>query len=169
MTATKLATKQKGRNLRLVLLTVVLSMILVAIGFSIFLPKPWIVPEEAKQRKNPLPPSEANLFAAKPIYREHCANCHGDTGKGDGPDASLHEPAPTDLADATHMQKLTDGEVFYQISVGRKPMPSFKKRLTEEQRWQLVLFVRSFAAAPTPSSDKNAEQLAPNKVAAPVH
>jgi len=163
------ATKQKGRNLRLVLLIVVLSLILVAIGFSIFLPKPWIVPEEAKQRKNPLPASDANLFAAKPIYREHCANCHGDTGKGDGPDARMHEPAPTDLTDTTHMEKLTDGELFYQISVGRKPMPSFEKRLTEEQRWQLVLLVRSFAAAPTPPPDKNAEQIAPNKATAPAN
>jgi mono/diheme cytochrome c family protein len=44
---------------------------------------------------------------------------------------------------------LTDGEIYYQITEGRKPMPSFKKRLTEEQRWQLVLLVRSFASAPT--------------------
>jgi mono/diheme cytochrome c family protein len=43
------------------------------------------------------------------------------------------------------MNSVTDGEIFYQISQGRKPMPGFKKRLTEEQRWQLVLYVRSFA------------------------
>ena len=42
------------------------------------------------------------------------------------------------------MSATTDGELFYQISEGRKPMPAFKKRLTEEQRWQLVLLVRSF-------------------------
>jgi len=43
------------------------------------------------------------------------------------------------------MNGATDGELFYQISEGRKPMPSFKKRLSEEQRWQLVLLIRSFA------------------------
>jgi mono/diheme cytochrome c family protein len=45
---------------------------------------------------------------------------------------------------------LTDGEIFYQISEGRKPMPSFKKKLSEAQRWQLVLLVRSFAAPSAP-------------------
>jgi mono/diheme cytochrome c family protein len=45
------------------------------------------------------------------------------------------------------MNSVTDGEIFYQISEGRKPMPAFKRKLTEEQRWQLVLYVRSFAPA----------------------
>jgi mono/diheme cytochrome c family protein len=44
------------------------------------------------------------------------------------------------------MNRVTDGEIFYQISQGRKPMPAFKKRLSEEQRWQLVILVRSFAS-----------------------
>jgi len=43
------------------------------------------------------------------------------------------------------MEEMTDGEIFYKISEGRRPMPSFKKRLTEEQRWQLVNYVRTFA------------------------
>jgi mono/diheme cytochrome c family protein len=67
-------------------------------------------------------------------------------GKGDGPDAATYYPSPTNLTDASHINSVTDGEIFYQISQGRKPMPAFKKRLTEEQRWQLVLFVRAFAA-----------------------
>ena len=41
-------------------------------------------------------------------------------------------------------------QIFYQISEGRKPMPSFKKRLTEDQRWGLVLFVRTFSASVAP-------------------
>jgi mono/diheme cytochrome c family protein len=49
------------------------------------------------------------------------------------------------------MNSLTDGEIFYQITQGRKPMPSFRKKLTEDQRWQLVILVRSFAAPSTPS------------------
>ncbi|MGB7029674.1 MAG: cytochrome c, partial [Candidatus Acidiferrum sp.] len=58
-------------------------------------------------------------------------------------------PTPASLADPKRMSSRTDGEIFYQISQGRKPMPSFQKRLNEEQRWQLVLFVRSLA---TPES-----------------
>ena len=59
----------------------------------------------------------------------------------------MYDPLPSDLTDAARMNKVTDGEIFFQISEGRKPMPSFKKKLTEEQRWQLVLLVRSFANA----------------------
>ncbi len=57
----------------------------------------------------------------------------------------MYPPAP-DMRQA-ETQKLTDGELFYKISEGHRPMPSFKKRFTEEQRWQLVLFLRWFSAA----------------------
>ncbi len=52
-----------------------------------------------------------------------------------------------------HINTVSDGELFYKISQGRKPMPSFRKRLSEQQRWELVLMIRSFApnaASPTP-------------------
>ena len=107
--------------------------------------KPWVVPEEAKARKNPLQPSEAALQSAKALYGESCANCHGDSGKGDGSEAMRYDPKPADFTDGRHMDTVTDGTLFYQIIQGRKPMPAFKKRMTEDQRWQLVLLVRTFA------------------------
>jgi mono/diheme cytochrome c family protein len=125
-----------------------IAMIFISIGFAAFQKTPWIVPPEEKARKNPLTASDANINAAKQIYLDHCANCHGDTGKGDGSDAMMYDPAPADLTDAARLGKITDGEIYYQITEGRKPMPSFKKRLTEGQRWQLVLLVRSFAGTP---------------------
>ena len=139
--------------LRKILFVCVIALIFISIGLAAFHKTPWTVPEDAKQLKNPLAASEANRAAAKPVYSEYCSNCHGDTGKGDGSDAMMYDPAPADLTNSAKMNKLTDGEVFYQISEGRKPMPSFKKKLTEEQRWQLVILVRSLAgssAAPQP-------------------
>ena len=38
-------------------------------------------------------------------------------------------PGPADLTDAKRMNKFTDGELYYKITVGKKPMPSFEKRL----------------------------------------
>lgn len=107
--------------------------------------KPWIVPTEYKSLKNPLAPSESNLNAARQIYADECAQCHGDRGKGDGPEARSHYPLPADLTDPKLLANAADGEIFYQISEGRRPMPSFKRRLTQDQRWQLVLLVRSFS------------------------
>ena len=143
-------TSQKGRSLRKVLLVCVLILICIAIGLAAFHKTPWMIPAAEKERKNPLSYSEANVTAAKQIYTQQCANCHGDGGKGDGPDAMMYDPSPADLTDASKMNKRTDGEIYYQITEGRKPMPSFKKKLTEQQRWQLVLFVRSLAGAPAP-------------------
>jgi mono/diheme cytochrome c family protein len=133
---------------RKTLFALLLALIVVVVAYTIFQEnKPWVIPEEAKSRKNPVSPSEAAIIAAKPLYKENCANCHGDTGKGDGSEALRYDPKPADFTDAQHMNTVTDGALFYQISQGRKPMPSFKRRMTEDQRWQLVLLIRSFAAA----------------------
>jgi|SRR5208283_4717417 len=143
------ATAPRSRTMRKVLLACTLSLIFLSIGLAAFHTQKWSVPEEEKQRKNPIAPSEAALKAAKDIYADKCANCHGDTGKGDGSDAMMYDPSPADLTDASQMKKVTDGEIYYQITEGRKPMPSFRKRLTDEQRWELVLLVRSFANPPS--------------------
>jgi len=112
--------------------------------------KPWIAPAEYKSLKNPLAPSESTLNAARQIYGDECAQCHGNRGKGDGPEGRSHFPLPADLTDTKLLANVTDGEIFYQISEGRRPMPSFKRRLTEDQRWQLVLLVRSFSQLAAP-------------------
>jgi mono/diheme cytochrome c family protein len=119
---------------------------IVAAAVYVFLDnRPWIVPEDAKQIKNPVQPSDAALQSARSVYSEKCAHCHGDTGKGDGHDASSYDPPPTNFTDANRLRSATDGELFYKITEGHKPMPSYKKRLTDEQRWRLVLLIRSFA------------------------
>ena len=125
----------------------VLGLIVLSVGLAVFHRGPWVVPLPDKERKNPLTVSEANLAAAREIYGNKCSDCHGEKGKGDGSEAMMYDPAPSDLTDAAKIGKLTDGEIFYQITEGRKPMPSFRKKLSEEQRWQLVLLVRWFAAS----------------------
>ncbi len=139
---------QKNLAARKALFVFLFAAIGVAIVYTMLQNRPWIVPEEAKQVKNPLEPSEAALQAIRPIYLDKCASCHGNSGKGDGHDASLYDPAPSNFTDAKPMHGVTDGELFYKITSGHKPMPSFKKRLSEEQRWQLVLLIRSFAGPP---------------------
>jgi mono/diheme cytochrome c family protein len=150
---------KKSKTLIKILLGLVIVLILLSIGLAALHKTPWSVPLEDKLRKNPLSANDANRNAAKPVFNEYCANCHGDTGKGDGSDAMMYDPSPSDLTEPKHMNHLTDGEIFYQIAQGRKPMPSFRKKLTEEQRWQLVILVRSFAApvAPPPTPAKTLE------------
>jgi len=142
--------KNKKHMMRMGVFVVLIGMMLLAIALAIGHRRTWPIPPEAKALKNPLTPSDAAITAAKRVYRDQCANCHGDSGKGDGSDAMMYDPAPSDLTNAEKMSKVTDGEIYYQITEGRKPMPSYKKRLSEEQRWQLVILVRSFAGQPAP-------------------
>jgi mono/diheme cytochrome c family protein len=144
------APAKKSKTLLKLLFALVIALIFLSIGLAALHKTPWKVPLEDKLRKNPLSATDANLNAAKPVYNEYCANCHGDSGKGDGSDAMMYDPSPSDLTDAKHMNSLTDGEIFYQITQGRKPMPSFRKKLTEDQRWQLVVLVRSLSSSATP-------------------
>ena len=150
------APSQRNLRFRKTLFIILLTVICISIAIAIYQNREWEVPEEAKKLKNPIPRSAPALQAARRIYLDKCAECHGETGKGDGPQAAMYSPAPASLTDAKRMSVLTDGEIFYQISEGRKPMPAFKKRLTEVERWQLVLLVRSFStpAGSTSESEK---------------
>jgi hypothetical protein len=137
-------------KIRKLLFAAVLALIFISIVFAAFQPREWIVPDEAKHRPNPLQPTPNNLRAAFPIYTDNCSNCHGQSGKGDGPEARQHRTLPPDFSDPNHLVPITDGELFYKISEGHRPMPSYKRRLTEDQRWQLILLLRSFAHPQNP-------------------
>src|SRR5258708_32213788 len=135
---------QPNLKARKILLASLLAMICVTLAYSVWEENsPWLVPEEFKKLKNPLAPTGPPLSAAKGVYMEECAQCHGERGKGDGPEARTHSPLPADLSDGRRMSAVTDGEIFYQITEGTRPMPSFTTRLSQAQRCALVLFVRS--------------------------
>ena len=156
---------RRGLAVRKALFTLLLGIIVIAIVYTVRQSGPWRVPEEAKHVPNPLHASDIDLKPVRSLYFEKCANCHGDAGKGDGHDAALYDPAPTNFTEVAHMGAVSDGEMFYKISEGRRPMPAFKKKLSEEQRWRLVLLIRSFGATdaeprgtsnapPTPSNSR---------------
>ena len=140
--------RQKFR-LRKMLFVALLALIALSIVLGVTHRGQWNIPDEAKLRQNPIQPSSRALEAARIVYNDHCERCHGKTGKGDGPDATKFYTSPRDLTDSSRMSAQSDGELFYKISEGRRPMPEFKTKLTEEQRWQLVLLLRSLAAPDT--------------------
>src|SRR6202049_4157871 len=140
--------RQKFR-LRKMLFVALLALIALSIVLGVTHRGQWNIPEEAKLRQNPIQPSPQALDASRVLYSDHCERCHGKTGKGDGADATKFSTSPRDLTDTSRMSAQSDGELFYKISEGRQPMPEFKTKLTEEQRWQFVLLMRSMA-----SSDK---------------
>lgn len=104
--------------------------------------KDWEVPDQAKNKKNPVASNDASIAAGKEIYTKNCYNCHGKKGKGDGPKSGDLPKSPQDFSKES-FQKQTDGTLFYKISEGRKPMPTFKKDLSDDQRWQVINYVRT--------------------------
>jgi mono/diheme cytochrome c family protein len=98
----------------------------------------------ARKLQNPVPATPEAIAAAMVIYENRCANCHGMNGDGKGPKAEELSVAPADFRDARAMAAITDGELYWQITKGARPMPSFES-LSEEARWQLVDYVRTFA------------------------
>lgn len=113
----------------------------------------WEAPPEAKSVHNPFPPTPDSVAAGKAAYQISCAKCHGQSGDGKTTYARWHSVKPADLSDADHMAEMTDGELFWKITEGKKPMPSFKTKLSDEQRWQIVDYIRTLAA-PAPSASQ---------------
>jgi putative copper resistance protein D len=81
------------------------------------------------------------------LYRTHCASCHGPGGAGDGPAGAALSPSPADLT-ARHTGDHTAGDLFRWLShgTGRSAMPAFGRRLTAEEIWDTINFVRTLAA-----------------------
>jgi len=104
--------------------------------------KQWTVPEFAAAMKNPLAGNAASVNKGRTIYKTQCSPCHGDKGKGDGPAAAALTPKPADHT-SNALQAESDGSLFYKISEGRKPMPTFKNTLNENQRWAVINYIRT--------------------------
>lgn len=119
--------------------------IMIVVG-SAFMHPPqdgWKAPASADAHKNPLTNDAATIAAGKVIYAKECQSCHGKSGKGDGPSAAqLDKNAGNFTTAATQSQ--SDGALYWKISEGKKPMPSFKKKLTETQIWQSIAYMRTF-------------------------
>ena len=79
----------------------------------------------------------AALAEGKQIYGKHCENCHGENGDGKGEKAPELSIAPRISPTRKKWDGITDGELFWQITKGRQPMPAFEDKLNDEERWEL--------------------------------
>ena len=76
------------------------------------------------------------------IFLAECESCHGRSAHGDGPEAADLEVDVPDLTVTTAMDE-TDGALFWKLTIGRKPMPGYRKLLSKEERWHVVNFLRT--------------------------
>src|SRR2546423_3847499 len=104
----------------------------------------WTAPAAEARKKNPVAVSESSLAAGQKIYLKRCVACHGKTGNGDGPNAADLGIHPAKLSDPA-IRTQTDGELFWKIMVGKKPIPSYATRLSPIDRWNVINYLRSLA------------------------
>jgi mono/diheme cytochrome c family protein len=124
------------------MLTVSLLLLVAIAGSAFFQQKEWKAPASADAKKSPLTADAVTIAAGKAVYVKECQSCHGKKGKGDGPSAKDLDIPAGDFSRAT-MQSQSDGALFWKTSEGRKPMPSFKKKLNETQIWQTIIYMRT--------------------------
>lgn len=84
---------------------------------------------------------EAAIAKGKQLFMQNCAKCHGKNGEGDGPFArAIHNIK--DLRSPS-MKEVSDQTIYDTITNGKPPMPSFGSSLTEQDRHDLVKYVRT--------------------------
>lgn len=95
-----------------------------------------------------VPYSALSVAKGTHLYERYCSVCHGVAGYGDGPAARGLRPKPADLT-AKHTADHTAGDLFWWLTHGIKgsPMTGFKDHLSEEERWDLINFLRALSAA----------------------
>ncbi len=104
--------------------------------------KPWEVPAKYQKLENPYAKSTDEEKTGRTLYAKFCKSCHGTKGKGDGTKAvDIDTPVP-DLTDAA-FKKQTDGAMYYKTFIGRDDMPSFQKKIAEEEdQWLLINYIK---------------------------
>jgi len=104
------------------------------------------VPADFKDKTNPTPDAKAE---GEKLFKAQCVSCHGDKGDGDSAIGKALNPPAGDLTAAAFHAAGKDDYIFWRITVGGAGGPQgsgmtpFKDTLNEEQRWQVVAYVRS--------------------------
>jgi len=99
-------------------------------------------------------PGGRDIAKGEATYQQLCASCHGPRGAGDGPAGQALDPKPAHHNDGAYMNALTNEHLFRVIkeggaAVGKSPMMApWGGALSDDQIWNVVVFVRSLAQPP---------------------
>ena len=103
----------------------------------------WIAPESANALVNPLEVDEDYILEGEMLYKKNCRSCHGKLGDGAGSGAADLSTVPTNFT-LPDFLKQSDGSMFWKISEGRDEMESYKKKLSEEDVWLTIIYIKTF-------------------------
>src|SRR5690348_7137213 len=98
---------------------------------------------------DPYPQRPPSLTRGAAVFQEQCVQCHGATGRGDGPKARrLQGPPPASLADRAAMSTVSPVDVYRKLTIGvaGTAMPQFEETLSPEDRWAVASYVATLRA-----------------------
>ncbi len=92
--------------------------------------------------QNPVERTPESVERGAVLFAANCASCHGETGAGDGPLADTLPAPPANFT--VHVPFHPDGVLFAWITEGIRGtgMPAWRDQLSEQERWDLVNFLR---------------------------
>jgi len=93
------------------------------------------VPEKDRSRQNPFDSQSDAVAAGAKLFHQNCASCHGSEAAGKYNHPDLH---------SEHIRNATPGQLEWLLKNGsmKNGMPPWS-RLPEQQRWQIVSFLKS--------------------------
>ncbi len=93
------------------------------------------VPEKDRNRQNPFANDSLAVAAGTKLFHQNCASCHGNDALGLNNRPNLH---------SERIHAATPGELEWLLKNGsmKNGMPSWS-RLPEQQRWQIVTYLKS--------------------------
>ncbi len=101
----------------------------------------WRAPASAASKANPIPGTSAAISAGRSLFSANCEACHGSNGTGDGPTGAFLSPHPANLTTASFWSQ-GEGAIFWKITHGHSPMPSFRDSLSRKQRWEVIDYLK---------------------------
>lgn len=106
------------------------------------------LPPEFAGKRNPIAGTEA-IAAGAALFHENCASCHGAEADGHGPAAKGLVPPPANFRSGSLLGQHSDAYLYWRITTGKPgtAMPSFHGVLGDTEKWQVVAYLRSLAAA----------------------
>jgi mono/diheme cytochrome c family protein len=108
------------------------SLLFAAAGDGLWMTR---VPDKQRNRENPFAGQPTAVVAGAKLFRQNCSTCHGGEATGRENRPNLH---------SERIRAATPGELEWLLKNGsmKNGMPSWS-RLPEQQRWQIVAFLKS--------------------------
>ncbi len=100
---------------------------------------------------NPFPITEVGLAVGKNLYEINCGICHGAKGDGNGwlvdeNNFNAKYPAQPAIFTTDEFVNATEGRYYHSIMYGKNVMGGYSDKLSYEERWQVIHYIRSLQA-----------------------